>query len=222
MPAGVLPDQKQSLLAPLLELLAAPPKKLRAYSAHRTTIDEPQPALFKLGQIHPVAGEGLRSFAGLILSRLLLQKMHRLCGIRPRVQARSLEAGEPALLFESQSPIRMGFGEPYQPIWSPFLRAYWGSGLSIQRSLPSPSAPQALRALPGWSLATELPLGYALLKAHLCGVLQCPEGISSLPNFLGSWWSDSQRASLRSSSKARWVCFGGEEPATREHPSHVF
>src|SRR5215211_4006531 len=101
MPGGVVPDQKQGLLAPQFELLAAPPKKLRGYGTHRPTIDEPQPGLFKLGQIHPVAGEGLR--LGVILSGLLLQKMHRLCGIRPRVQARSLEAGEPALVFESQS-----------------------------------------------------------------------------------------------------------------------
>jgi hypothetical protein len=128
MPGGVVPDQKQGLLAPLLELLAASREKLRGYGAHRPTIDEPQPGLFKSGQIHPVAGQGLR--LGVILSGLLLQKMHRLCGIRPRVQARSLEAGEPGLVLKAQSPLRMGFGESYQPISSPFFLAYWGSSTS--------------------------------------------------------------------------------------------
>src|SRR5919107_669400 len=82
MPAGVVPDQKQGILAPLFELLAAPLKKLRGYGAHRPTINEPQPGLFELGQIHPVASECLR--LGVVLSRLLLQKTRRVCGIRPR------------------------------------------------------------------------------------------------------------------------------------------
>src|SRR5918994_2148567 len=149
MPACVVPNKEQGLLGSPLEILAAPPKKLSSYSAHRPAIDKPQPGLFKLGQIHPVAGEGLR--LRIILSRLLLHKTHRLCAIRPGAQARSLEAREPSLVLESQSPLRMGCGEPYQPISSPFLRAYSGSGLSIQRLGTAPSAPQALRALPGWS-----------------------------------------------------------------------
>jgi hypothetical protein len=36
-----------------------------------------------------------------------------------------------------------------------------------------------------------------------------------LPKFLGSWWNNSRRAWLCSFSKARWVCFGREEPATK-------
>ncbi len=82
MPAGVVPDQNQGLFAPLFELLAAPPKKPLSYVAHRPTLDEPQPGLFKLGQIHPVAGEGLR--LGVVFSGPLLHKTHRLCRIRPK------------------------------------------------------------------------------------------------------------------------------------------
>src|SRR5215203_222190 len=43
MLGGVVPDKKQGLLAPLLELLRAPREKLCSYSAHGAAIDEPQP-----------------------------------------------------------------------------------------------------------------------------------------------------------------------------------
>src|SRR5215204_5836466 len=210
MPACVVPNKEQGLLASPLELLAAPPKKLSSYSAHRPAIDKPQPSLFKLEQIHPVAGEGLR--LRIILSRLLLHKTHRLCGIRPGVQARSLEAREPSLVLESQSPLRMGFGEPYQPISSPFLRAYSGSGLSIQRlarSQRTPSLASVARMVSPLTCLSVMPSSKLTSAAY-----SKVQKVSSLPNFLGSWWSNSKRAWPCSSSKARWVCFGREDPAT--------
>ena len=150
VPTSVVPDEKQGLLAPLPKPVAAPSKKLGSYSAHRATIHEPQPGLCHLRQVKPVAGEGLR--LRIVLSCLFLKKSHRrLGGIRPRMQRRSLEAGEPGLVLEAQSPLRMALGESYQPISSPFLRAYSGSGLSIQRLGTAPSAHQAFRALLGWS-----------------------------------------------------------------------
>ena len=66
VPACVVPDKKQSLLTPLLEVVAAPRKKLRGYGAHGSTIHEPQPSLLKLRQIQPVAGKSLR--VGIVLS----------------------------------------------------------------------------------------------------------------------------------------------------------
>ncbi len=48
VPAGVVPHQKQNLLAEHFELLAAPQKKLRRYSAHRPTVYEAQPRLTEL------------------------------------------------------------------------------------------------------------------------------------------------------------------------------
>src|SRR4030095_5421107 len=57
VPACVFPDKQQSLLPPLLEPVAAPPKKLRGYGAHGSTIHKPQPSLLKLRQIQSVAGE---------------------------------------------------------------------------------------------------------------------------------------------------------------------
>src|SRR3712207_2333967 len=75
VPACVVPDEKQSLLAPMLEPVAAPPKKPCGYGAHRATVHEPQPGLFHLRQIQPVAGESLR--LRIVLSRLFLKEAHR-------------------------------------------------------------------------------------------------------------------------------------------------
>jgi hypothetical protein len=149
MPACVVPDKKQRLLAPLLEPVAAPPKKLRGYGAHGPAIDEPEPRLLKLRQIKPVAGEGLR--LGIVLSRFLLNEAHRLSGIRPGMQRRSLEARKPGLVTETQNPLGVGLGEADQSISSPFFLAYSGSGLSIQRLGPAPNALRASPVLPGWS-----------------------------------------------------------------------
>jgi hypothetical protein len=128
VPTSVVPDKKQSLLTPLLELLAAPPEEPCGYGAHRPTVYESQPGLFQLGHIKPIAGESLR--LGIVLSRLFLKEMHRLFGICPRTQARSLEAGEPSLVLKSHSPLRMSFGETDQPVSSPYLKRPRASNVS--------------------------------------------------------------------------------------------
>src|SRR5215212_1996898 len=212
VPTSVVPDEKQSLLAPLSEPVAAPSEKLGSYGAHRATVHEPQPGLCHLRQVEPVAGEGLR--LGIVLSRFFLEQSHRrLRGIRPRMQRRSLEAGEPGLVLEAQSPPRMALGEPYQPISSSFFRAYWGSGLSIQRLARSQRTPSlasvarmvspltGLRVMPSSKLTSA-----AVRKVHR---------LLRLPYFLGSWWSISRRASDPLSSKAAWTSLGREEPAWR-------
>src|SRR3712207_6474800 len=51
VPAGVIPDQNQPLLAELFEPVAAPLKKLGRYGAHRATVHKPKPTLFEFGQI---------------------------------------------------------------------------------------------------------------------------------------------------------------------------
>jgi hypothetical protein len=42
VPGGIVPDQKQGLLASLLEPPAAPLKKLRGYGTNRAAVDEPK------------------------------------------------------------------------------------------------------------------------------------------------------------------------------------
>src|SRR5215203_4764882 len=67
MPACVVPDEKQSLLAPLSKPVAAPREKLRGYGAHGSAIHEPQQILLKLRKEKPVAerafGSGSSFFA---------------------------------------------------------------------------------------------------------------------------------------------------------------
>src|SRR3712207_4832821 len=139
VPACVVPDEKQSLLAPMLEPVAAPPKKPCGYGAHRATVHEPQPGLFHLRQIQPVAGESLR--LGIVLSRLFRKEAHRLCGIRPRTQRRSLEARKPRLVLETYSPAWMALGEPDQPVSSPFFCGRIRDRGSRSSAWPAPTAP---------------------------------------------------------------------------------
>src|SRR5215207_1408093 len=70
VPARVVPDQKQDLLTHRFELLGAPSEKLSRYTAHGPTIYKPDPRLFKLGQIKPVAGDGFR--LGIVFGHRLL------------------------------------------------------------------------------------------------------------------------------------------------------
>src|SRR5215204_6639012 len=206
MPGGVVPDKKQGLLAPPLELLTAPREKLCSYSAHGAAIYEPQPGLLEFGQIHPVTGESLR--LGIVLSCLFLKEAHWLCGIRPGMQRRSLEARKPGLVLEAQSPLRMGFGEPYQPISSPFLRAYWGSGLSIQRlarSQRTPSRQSVARMVSPLTSSFVSPSSKLTSAASLS-----VQRLLCLPNSLGERCNSSRRERAPSSLKAwmasRTVC----------------
>src|ERR671921_1835081 len=100
VPARVVPDQQQGLLAPLFELVAAPLKKLRGYGAHGTAIHESKPRPVEPRHIQPVAGEGFG--VGIVLPRLLLEQVHGAARLLPGMQARPLEARKPAL--KSQKP----------------------------------------------------------------------------------------------------------------------
>src|SRR5215212_239318 len=95
VPARVVPDQEQGLLAPRFEPSATPLEKPRGYGAHRPTVHKPKPALLDFRQIQPIAGEGLR--LGIVLARLFVQEAHRLSFLGPRAQRRPLEARKPAL-----------------------------------------------------------------------------------------------------------------------------
>src|SRR5215208_6326383 len=111
VPGGIVPDKKQNLLAHSFEPLAAPREKLRGYGAHRATIDESQPSEPQLRHIESVTRESLR--IGVVLSRLLLEKPHRLSGLGPRMQTRLLEAAPPGRILETHHPFWMVLGEAY-------------------------------------------------------------------------------------------------------------
>src|SRR5215212_1617185 len=183
VPACVVPDKQQGLLASRLEAVATPPEKLRGYGAHWAAVHEPQPALLELRQIQSVAGESLR--LGIVLSRLFLEEVHRVARLGPGVQARPLKAAEPGLILEAQYPLRVAPGEPYQPISSPFFRAYSGSGLSIQRLARfqrTPSLASVARMLSPLTSLSVRPTS-KLTSAAIASV----QKVLSLPNLLG-WW----------------------------------
>src|SRR5829696_3343625 len=104
-------------------------------------------------------------------------------------------------------------GHSLGPFHVIFLRAYCGSGLSIQRLARSQRTPSlasvarmvspltGLRVMPSSKLTSA-----AVRKVHR---------LLRLPYFLGSWWSISRRASDPLSSKAAWTSLGREEPAWR-------
>src|SRR5215203_5473507 len=211
VPACVVPDQQQGLLAARLEPVAAPLKKLRGDGAHGSAVHEPQPALFELRQIQPVAGESLR--LGIVLSRLFLEEVHRVARLGPGEQARPLKARKPGLILKAQYPLRIAPGEPYQSISIPFFRAYSGSGLSIQRlarfQRPPSLASVALMVSPLSCLSVRP--SSKLTSAAIASV----QKVLCLPNLLGWWWSISRRDSASPASKAAWTSLGREEPAWR-------
>src|SRR5215204_2908837 len=211
VPACVVPDQQQGLLASRLEPVAAPRKKPRGYGAHRSAVDEPYPSLCKFRQVQPVAGEGFG--VGIVLSRLFLEEVHRVARLGPGVQARPLKARKPGLILKAQNPLRMAPGEPDQPISIPFFRAYWGSGLSIQRLARfqrTPSLASVARMVSPLTCLSVRPSSKLTSAA-----IESVQKVLCLPNFLGSWWSICRRVSSPLSSKAAWTSLGRDEPALR-------
>src|SRR5215217_6311392 len=102
VPTGVVPDQKQHLLAELFELLAAPLKKLGRYGAHWATVHKPKPTPFEFGQIQPVAGDGFQ--VGIIFCERLLHQAQRFAFFSKAVQVRLGYSAPPALVTEAHDP----------------------------------------------------------------------------------------------------------------------
>src|SRR5215211_5730192 len=141
VPGSVLPDQNPYPLACRLELLAAPRKEAGSYPAHGAAIHKAQPHLLELRHIEPVAGDGLRSFAGVVFGDRLLHQAQGLSSIAPTAQSRSGQPAEPGLVQETYDPLGEALGEANQPVAPPFFLWYSGSGLVIQRLARSQRTP---------------------------------------------------------------------------------
>src|SRR5215204_6187280 len=147
VPACVVPDHQQGLLAPRLEPLAAPTEEPRGYGAHGATIHESQPRLLELRQIKPVAGEGLG--LGIVLSRLLLEEAHRLacsqvCKLGLSKRENQVSSSKPKTHSGWVSASRISRS------LSPFFGRTPDPG-SRSISSPAPNGPPAATKSPGWS-----------------------------------------------------------------------
>src|SRR5215210_4407049 len=131
MPACVVPDQHQRLLADGGQLLlAAPLQKARGYTAHRTVVHQAHPRLLEFGHIQPVARDGLR--VGIVFFDRLFYETQRLAGFAKAVQVRLPHPAPPALVLEADHPIGFIFRQVHQPVAPPFFLSYKGSGEVIQ------------------------------------------------------------------------------------------
>src|SRR5215208_779247 len=131
VPGSVVPDQNPHLVAPLIELLRAPGKKLGGYPAYGTAIYEPEPRLLEMGHVETVARDGLR--IRIVFSDRSLDEAQRLTLFGPAVQSRQCDPAPPALVLVAYGPgVGVFAGQTDQPVAHAFFRAYSGSGLVIQ------------------------------------------------------------------------------------------
>jgi hypothetical protein len=120
------------------------------------------------------------------------------------------------LVLETHSPLWMALGEPDQPVSSPFLREYCGSGLSIQRlarSHRTPRRSKVARMVSPLSSLSVIPSS-KLTSAAIRRVHK----LLSLPYFLGSWWSISRKVWAPLSSKAAWTSLWDARSQPVERP----
>src|SRR5829696_342249 len=132
VPACVVPDQHQHLLADGCQLLAAPLQKARGYRAHRAAVHKAQPRLLEFGHVQSVARDGLRSFAGIIFFDRLLYKTQWLASFAKAVQVGLPHPAPPALVLEADHPIGLILRQVHQSVAPPFFLWYKGSGEVIQ------------------------------------------------------------------------------------------
>src|SRR5215204_2221966 len=119
VPTGVVPDEKQNLLARRFEFLQAPLKELRRYGAYRPPIHEPQPRLVDLGQVEAVAGDGLR--LGVVFGNRPLKEAQRLSLLGEAAQGRQGHPAPPALVLETDGPLGVAVGHRHQPVTASFF-----------------------------------------------------------------------------------------------------
>src|SRR5918994_3684626 len=130
VPACVVPDQHQNLLADGSQLLRAPLQKARGYTAHRRAVHKAHPRLLEFGHIQSVAGDSLR--VGIIFLDRLLYETQRLASFAKAVQVGLPHSAPPALVLKADHPIDLIFRQAHQSVAPPFFLSYRGSGEVIQ------------------------------------------------------------------------------------------
>src|SRR5215207_190430 len=121
VPARVVPDEEQHLLADLLELLGAPSEKLSRYAAHGPTVHEPDPRLVEFRHIESVTGDSFG--VGIVFGDRLLDEARRLSLLGPAIQGRQSQPAPPALVLETHRPPGVGLGYSHQSVAPAFFRS---------------------------------------------------------------------------------------------------
>src|SRR5215210_3743796 len=217
MPACVVPDENQNLLASRSELFATPLKELGSYPTDWPTINEPQPCLIELRYIEPVTGDSLR--IRVVLSDRLLEEAQRLSLLGPAIQGRQSQPTPPTLVLETHCPLGVGRSHLHQPVAPSFFLSYRGSGEVIHRLARCQRTPRR-RAKVARMVSPETRLSTSPCSKLTCAAIPSVQRLLSWPNSLGEWCSNSLTASALFSSKTAWVRFGREEPAIRAWRPH--
>src|SRR3954469_3379894 len=103
MPARVVPDKEQNLLAKSFEFFATPLKESGRHSTDGPAIHEAQPRLpVKLRQVESVAGDGFR--IGVVFGDRLLEEAQRLSLFGPATQGGQSHPAPPALVLKTHCP----------------------------------------------------------------------------------------------------------------------
>src|ERR687897_2628575 len=132
MPARVVPDEEQNLLADLFELLAAPLKELGRYGTDGPSVNEAQPHVADLRQVESVAGDGLR--LGVVFGHRLLNEAKGLALLGEAAQGGQSHTAPPAFVQETHRPgVGIGRGHAHQSVAPSFFLSYRGSGEVIHR-----------------------------------------------------------------------------------------
>src|SRR5215207_10965027 len=102
MPARVVPDEEQNLLADLFELLQAPLKELGRYGTDGPSVNEAQPRIADLRKVESVAGDGFR--LGVVFGHRLLNEAKGLALLGAAAQGGQGHPAPPAFVQETHRP----------------------------------------------------------------------------------------------------------------------
>src|SRR5215204_1003647 len=119
VPACVVPDKKQGLLANSFEALAAPREKPRAYGAHGPAVDEPYPHVLEPWKVEAVAGYGLG--VGVVLGDRLLDHARGLALLGEGAQSGQRHPAPPAFVLKAYCPLGVGRSHLHQSVAPPFF-----------------------------------------------------------------------------------------------------
>src|SRR5215210_4502797 len=213
VPACVVPDEKQDLLANSFELFAAPRKKLSRYGTDGPAIHEPQRRLREFRHIEPVTGDGFRF--GVVFSDRLLDEVLGLSFLGPATQSGQGNPTPPAFVLETGGPPRIGLGHRHQSVASPFFLSYKGSGEVIHRLALCQRTPRR-RAKVARMVSPKTRFRVSPSSKATSVAIASVQRLESRPNSLGERCSSPLKASaLWWSKKASRVRLGREEPGMR-------